>query len=77
MELALSQPQLIKVLLVADIAPVAYSNRHQQVFAALNSIDLNKILSRKDALKSLTDAGIDNGTAQFLLKNLIKEDNRF
>ena len=37
MQLALSQPQLVSALVVADIAPVAYPSHHDQVFAALNA----------------------------------------
>ena len=38
MELALSNPELIRSLVVADIAPVAYPPSHDAVFAALSAV---------------------------------------
>ena len=40
MQLALSQPQLVSALVVADIAPVAYPAHHDEVFAALEVLPL-------------------------------------
>ena len=77
MELALSHPERIDALVVADIAPVTYTNRHNTVFDALNQIDPATTANRKQALASLTAAGIDMGTAQFLLKNLVKAEQGF
>lgn len=77
MEMALLHPQRISQLVVADIAPVAYNNRHDNVFAALNSIEPATLPNRQQALTALTDAGIDMGTAQFLLKNLVKAQQGF
>ncbi len=77
MALALLHPEMVTSLVVADIAPVAYSPRHQKVFAGLTSLPLANVTSRKFALDHLTHADIDLGTAQFLLKNLQKTDNGF
>ena len=77
MQLAIAQPDLINTLLVADIAPVRYTNRHDKVFAALNAIRLDQLSNRKEALDILIAADIDHGTAQFLLKNLVKHDDAF
>lgn len=73
MAAALLYPQYVKSVIAADIAPVAYKPRHQQIFAALNRLDLTNLHSRAQALTQLQESGIDEGTAQFLLKNLQKE----
>jgi len=77
MEFALQHPQRISSLVVADIAPVCYTNRHSDVFAALNAVDLENITSRQQALATVVEHGIDQGIAMFLLKNLAKDDNGF
>jgi len=77
MEFALQHPTRISTLVVADIAPVTYTNRHSDVFCALNAVDLAKITSRQQALATVVNHGIDQGIAMFLLKNLAKGDNGF
>jgi len=77
MQLALDYPQLIKSLIVADIAPVTYSNRHAKIFAALKAINLASLTNRNQAMEVVTSHGIDAGTAQFLLKNLAKNEDGF
>jgi len=77
MQLALDHPQLIKSLIVADIAPVTYSNRHAKIFAALKAINLASLTNRNQAMEVVTSHGIDAGTAQFLLKNLAKNEDGF
>ncbi|MGE6648928.1 alpha/beta fold hydrolase [Shewanella colwelliana] len=72
MAVALCYPNRVKSLIAADIAPVNYSPRHQNVFAALDQLNLTQITGRADALKQLINSGIDEATAQFLLKNLSK-----
>ena len=70
MGLALADPSLVASLVVADIAPVAYPPRHQKVFAALNHIDLHSLESRGQATAIFADMLDDEGTRQFLLKSL-------
>ena len=77
MAMALLHPERVISLVVADIAPVAYSPRHQIVFAGLTSLELNANTTRKSALVHLTSAGIDEPTSQFLLKNLQRTDSGF
>ncbi|MBB1323687.1 MULTISPECIES: alpha/beta fold hydrolase [Shewanella] len=77
MAMALLHPERVISLVVADIAPVAYSPRHQIVFAGLTSLELNANTTRKSALSHLTSAGIDEPTSQFLLKNLQRTDSGF
>ena len=77
MATALSYPNRVTSLIAADIAPVSYENRHDNVFSGLENIDLAGLKSRSDALKQLLIAGLDEGTAQFLLKNLSRTDQGF
>ncbi|MFT5235306.1 MAG: esterase [Shewanella sp.] len=77
MATALSFPQRIISVVAADIAPVSYQDRHLSVFNALKSVDLSQIENRSQALSSLLLSGIDEGTAQFLLKNLARDDVGF
>ncbi|WP_335965661.1 alpha/beta fold hydrolase [Galbibacter sp. PAP.153] len=70
MLLAVTQPELIKRLLVADIAPKYYPPHHQDILNGLNALDFDKITSRTEADEQLSDYISDWGTRQFLLKNL-------
>lgn len=82
MELAISHPNVVSKLVVADIAPVQYGDRHNRVFDSLKSIDLAAINSRKEADQKLVEgsggenAGVqDPGVRMFLLKNLYKDES--
>ena len=70
MQFALSYPDLVKKLVVVDIAPKQYSPGHQAIFEALLSLDLSTITSRKEAATHIQTKIPDIGTQQFLLKNL-------
>jgi len=77
MEFALQHNTRVSSLVIADIAPVEYTNRHSDVFNALHAVDLPNISSRAQALTTVVEHGIDQGTAMFLLKNLAKNDDGF
>ncbi|MCL1142579.1 alpha/beta fold hydrolase [Shewanella gaetbuli] len=77
MATALLYPQRISKVVAADIAPVSYSPRHNEVFEAMESLSLEQLISRTAALSHLTSNGIDEGTAQFLLKNLQRNTHGF
>ncbi|RUO62156.1 alpha/beta fold hydrolase [Pseudidiomarina insulisalsae] len=77
MEFALSHPEQVHVLVVADVAPVAYDARHRHILDALESIDLSKVKSRQDADQQLAQAVDDRGVRQFLLKNLQRVDDSY
>ena len=77
MELSSICPDRIKSLVVIDIAPVAYDNRHTHIFRALSLIDLRQLKSRQDAEVVLFQAGIDAQTSSFLLKNLVCVDGGY
>lgn len=70
MQLACQSPEIIEKMMVIDIAPRYYKPHHQQILAGLNSLDFNKIKSRKEAEEGLSMYIKETGTLQFLLKNL-------
>lgn len=77
MELALTQPNRVSQLAVADIAPVAYEARHTQVFAGLLSLDLSQIQTRSQADDALARYVPELPVRSFLLKNLVKEPDGY
>lgn len=75
MQFALSWPQRVTGLVVADIAPVAYKPHHNATLAALCSIDLRALKSRSEADTALAEAEEELAVRQFLLKNLTRDSN--
>ena len=74
MQFALNHPDLVKKLVVIDIAPKDYSSGHDNIFDALMDIDLSTLTDRKEAEVYLMDVlNNDVGTVQFLLKNLSRQ----
>jgi len=78
MQFAITHPELIKKLIIVDIAPVEYSPHHDDVFKGLFSVDLASLKSRGDADKQLSTYVDELGVRAFLLKNLYRtEDKKF
>ncbi len=77
MQLALNQPELIRKLIVVDIAPVQYQPHHDEVFEGLFSIPLTQIKSRREADTILAEKVAELGVRAFLLKNLYREGEQF
>lgn len=76
MELALTFPQLVEKLIVADIAPVEYPPHHNKIIAGLQSLDFTIIKQRKDADKALSAYVEELSVRQFLLRNLSTENGQ-
>ena len=58
MVLALTQPERLNRLIVADIAPVAYAHTQIGYIEAMRKVDLDRVEKRSDAehqLKALVD----------------------
>ena len=53
MVLALTQPAMVRKLIVADIAPVAYDHSQQQFIDAMRSVDLSQVTRRAEASAQL------------------------
>jgi pimeloyl-ACP methyl ester carboxylesterase len=62
MTLALSRPDLVNRLIVADIAPVRYTHSQLPYIHAMRSVDLSRVEKRSDALEQLEAAGVDDPT---------------
>src|SRR5712692_8194130 len=78
MQFALSYPELTQKLVVVDIAPRTYPAHHDQIIAALESVDVSQVKSRQEADDRLAQMLPELGLRQFLLTNLIREaDGRY
>lgn len=74
MALALTQPGLIRRLVVADIAPKAYSHSHIGLIEAMRAMKLDDLGSRSQADARLAGRVKDPGTRAFLLQSLDLRD---
>lgn len=75
MMLALTRPRLVRRLIVADIAPVAYPHSQNHLIRAMRGLDLNGLTLRSEADKRLAETIEDPGTRAFLLQSLdLKSD---
>lgn len=70
MILALHHPQKVRHLLVADIAPVAYTHSQQSMIEAMRGIDLSRVETRGDADRQLAQVVDDPSVRAFLLQSL-------
>lgn len=77
MKLSLLYPDKINRLVLADIAPVRYQARHQNVMAGLSNVDLENTQDRNHANEQMAKYIVEPGVRQFLLKSLYQENNRW
>lgn len=79
MQVALTHPERVNRLVVADIAPVDYKpDRHGGVLEGLTSLATTRPTSRKEADQLLAAYVNEPSVRAFLLKNLVRaEDGRF
>ena len=70
MQFACSNPELVKKLIVADIAPKYYPPHHSEIINGLLALDFESITSRSEADEALSKYLSNFGVRQFLLKNL-------
>lgn len=74
MSTALNFADRVLSLAVADIAPVTYPPRHDNVFNGLKNIDLSTLNKRTEADARLAEYVTETGVRQFLLKGLYKTE---
>ncbi|WP_298763267.1 alpha/beta fold hydrolase [uncultured Polaribacter sp.] len=67
---AVTYPELLAKLIVADISPRKYAPHHNAILAALNSVDFSIENTRGKVDKKLSDLIPELGVRQFLLKNV-------
>lgn len=77
MWLALTSPNKLKKLVVADIAPVSYKHSFDNTVQALKALLLAEISNRKQAETLLAAAIPELSYRQFLLQNLILKDGKY
>ncbi len=77
MALALTQPDRVKRLVVADIAPIKYAHTHAHFIAALQALDLASIEGRSEADQKLAASIDDPGVRAFLLQSLDLKAHRW
>ena len=70
MQLALTRPELIRRLIVADIAPVAYQHDQRRNARAMAALDLTRITSRAEADAALASHIDDPALRAFFLQSL-------
>jgi esterase len=69
---ALSYPERVDKLIVADIAPVTYGNLFASIFTGLQGMPLQQLQNREEADSYLSEYVQDQGVRQYLLQNLVK-----
>lgn len=74
MQFAVTYPERVSKLIVADIAPKAYPPHHQDLLWALSQLDFSTIQSRGDAEDVLSKYVKNKGVMLFLLKNLYRKN---
>ncbi len=70
MVLALRHPQLVRRLIIADIAPVSYNHSQMRYLDAMRSLDLSRISRRADAMAQLAELGVEKELQGFFLQSL-------
>jgi pimeloyl-ACP methyl ester carboxylesterase len=86
MQLALRRPELLRALVVVDVAPVAYPPRGGRTedpdeeaspfadyIAAMRALDLESLETREQADRALQDAVPSRMVRSFLLQSLVRE----
>ncbi len=77
MWLALTSPNKVNKLIVADIAPVSYQHSFDNTVLALKALPLAELSNRKQAETLLAVAIPELSYRQFLLQNLILKDGKY
>ena len=70
MQFAVTYPELVDKLIVADISPKYYKPHHEYILVALNSINFSIHTSRKKVAEALRIYIKEEGILQFLLRNV-------
>ena len=75
MVLALTRPELVNKLVVADIAPVGYQHSQMGPIDAMRGVDMTRVERRSDAGDQLT--GLEAGVDTFLLQSLDLKEKKW
>ena len=77
MVLALTRPELVRKLIVADISPVTYGHTQMPLIEAMRGLDLDRVETRGDADRQLQSTVKDEGVRAFLLQSLDVKGRRW
>jgi len=77
MHFALEHSERVDGLIIADIAPVDYPNRHEALLATLEGLDLSRFSSRSEIDNALAERFSDASFRQFLMKGLHRTGESF
>ena len=77
MVLALTRPELVNRLIIADIAPVAYEHDQSQYIEAMQSVVLSKIEKRSQANEALSKFIDDPALCSFFTQSLDIKSRRW
>ncbi len=77
MALSLAHPERVERLVVADIAPVAYTHTHAPYVAAMKAAKLEGVSRRPEVEAQLSDAVPEAPLRSFLMQNLVLENGAF
>lgn len=76
MALAARYPEKVRRLVVVDMAPKAYPDRHKDIFEALLALELSQFSKRSEVDVALANTIADKAIRQFLLMNLALSDGK-
>ncbi len=74
---SLLYPELVNKLVVIDIAPVNYPSNHDELIATMLALPVEQIENRTQADDYLASNIQEPALRQFLLQNLIKDDEKY
>lgn len=77
MTLALTRPDAVERLVVADIAPVTYGHSQIQYIHAMRAVDLSQVTRRKEAEVQLSEQGVEPALQNFFTQSLDVPEKRW
>ncbi|WP_424831088.1 alpha/beta fold hydrolase [Ruegeria sp.] len=77
MVLALSHGDLVRKLVVADIAPVAYGHSQIQFIEAMRAVDMSRVHRRSDAQEQLGEQGVEPALQSFFTQSLDTDEKKW
>ncbi|MBB3993299.1 pimeloyl-ACP methyl ester carboxylesterase [Sulfitobacter undariae] len=77
MVMALKHPELLRRLIVADIAPVMYDHSQSHQIAAMRAVDLSTVTRRSEAAEQLGAQGVEPALQSFFTQSLDVTEKRW
>jgi esterase len=77
MMLALSHPDMVRRLVIGDIAPVGYSHTQMPYITAMRGVDLSTVSRKSDANSQLAELGVEPALCSFFTQSLDVTDRRW